>query len=238
LAATYPHSNDFESFLKLCGEAHRAASSQDWYDPRRIVISQRNIALYKSLDGDHRGAVAGLEKLFPLTRVLAREQPYLFYEHLNSLAVELGEMGRIEEAGNICKVVLASPYAFAYPEWRETGQEIALRGYKSRSTASFRQKQPENLLQLPERERSESSRRNPFHQPSGITKLADWKKKMGKENGNEKDKEELTDRQMIMKIMDYATDDDLPDEALYQMLEAVKKISHSFKSKKGGDKDD
>ena len=91
---------------------------------------------------------------------------------------------------------------------------------------------------MPERGPSESIKRNPFHQPSGITKLEDWKKKMVKENGDDKDKEELSDRQMVMKIMEYATDDDLPDEVIYKMLEAVKKISDSYKSKKGGDKDD
>lgn len=156
VAATYYHSNDFVSFLKLCTEAQRAASSRDWFDPRRVVISQRNTALYKSLEGDHRGAVAGLEKLFPLTRALAQEQPYLFYEHLNSLAVELGEVGRIEEARNICKITLASPYAFAYPEWRETSDDIERKGYRqSRSAVSFLQKKPGNLLYLSDRERPE-----------------------------------------------------------------------------------
>ena len=92
----------------------------------------------------------------------------------SSLAVEYGEIGRIEEASNICKVVLASPCALAYPEWRETGSEIALRGYKSRSVISFKQQKPENLLYLPERER-ETYKRNPpsaqnRNQVSGLEK--------------------------------------------------------------------
>jgi hypothetical protein len=48
-------------------------------------------------------------------------------DYMNSFAVELCEAGRLEEAKNVSQIVLASPFAPAYPEWRETGEEIELR---------------------------------------------------------------------------------------------------------------
>jgi hypothetical protein len=148
--------------LKLClllnVEAGRAAAYQDSYDPQTFLTSQRNIAVLKSIDGDHRGAFSDLEKLLPLARVVGRWQPYLFYEHLNSLAVELCEVARIEEARNVSRIVLASPFAHAYPEWRETSDEIELRGWRpSRSTVVVTQIAPvtqetneiKNLVTLP-----------------------------------------------------------------------------------------
>jgi hypothetical protein len=222
------NSGDDRSGLKLYIEAMRHS-----HNPSIMLHAARSIAVVKGMDGLHYQAIKDLDRISPLVRY---SSPIARYQYLNSLAVELGSLGKIEEAGNVCQVVLASPYAFAYPEWRETGAEIARRGYKSRSAVSVTQTIPGNLLYLPEpgpvRDMPTKSGR------ARIFSYENWKKKMGKEpNGDENDKAQLTDRQMVMKIMEYATDDDLPDEALSQMLEAVKKISHSFKSKKGGDKD-
>lgn len=46
----------------------------------------------------------------------------------NSLAVELFAVWRLEEAKNVSQIVLASPFASPYPEYRETREEIALKG--------------------------------------------------------------------------------------------------------------
>jgi tetratricopeptide (TPR) repeat protein len=137
-SGTYYRCDDLQSFLLLNVEASRAAACSDWRDLQTFVKSQRNIVVLKSVDGDHHGALADLERLFPLARALGRWQPYLYYEHLNSLAVELMEVGRLEEARNASKIALASPFAGAYPEWRETGDEIELRGRRaSRSVVAF-----------------------------------------------------------------------------------------------------
>ena len=141
ISATFGESGDSESFLSSCVDASHAAACPDCQDSRTFVISERNIAVLKSLDGDHRGALSDLEKLFPLARTLGRWQPYLYYEHLNSLSVELMEVGRLEEARNASQIVVASPFASAYPEWRETREEIELRGWHaSRSTVAVTQK--------------------------------------------------------------------------------------------------
>jgi len=141
--ASYYRSGDLKSCLFLNVEASRAAAYQDLYDPQTFLTSQRNIAVLTSIDGDHRGALSDLENLFPLARAVGRWQPYLLYEHLNSLAVELCEVGRLEEAWNVSRIVLASPFAPAYPEWRETREEIELRGWRpSRSTVAVTQIAP------------------------------------------------------------------------------------------------
>ncbi|HMG35401.1 MAG TPA: hypothetical protein VKM94_15790, partial [Blastocatellia bacterium] len=45
----------------------------------------------------------------------------------NALAVELGELGRLNEAKAALAVALASPFASAYPEWNETRLELEAR---------------------------------------------------------------------------------------------------------------
>jgi tetratricopeptide (TPR) repeat protein len=149
ISATYYESSDWQSFLMLSLEASRFAASSDWRDPQTFVQAQRNIAVLKSVDGDHRGALADLERLFPLARALGRLRPYLYYEHLNSLAVELMEAGRLEEARNASRIALASPFAGAYPEWLETGDEIELRGRRAcRSVVAFHRVTADAALNL------------------------------------------------------------------------------------------
>ena len=176
--------------------------------PYTIIQAERTIAAIKGDEGDHHKAVKHLERIAPLVRY---SPPIERYQYLNSLAVELVEVGRIEEASNISRIVLASPFVFAYPEWRETWQDLALRGYKSRSSVSVIQsflapKKAKNVLRLPERERSESTRRSPFFQPSEVTSLEDWKNKMVKEpNGNNndaEDSEQTTEQDLVLQIME------------------------------------
>jgi hypothetical protein len=49
----------------------------------------------------------------------------LRYDYLNSLAVELAETGRIEEAKDAIGIALRSPFADRYPNWTATRGEIA-----------------------------------------------------------------------------------------------------------------
>jgi tetratricopeptide (TPR) repeat protein len=220
--------------LPLYLEAARIAASGNWCDPHTTVTATQNIAIFKSSIGDHRAALADMERLFPLVRTVA--EPYKYHHYLNSLAVELGEIGRIEEAQNICKVVLASPYAFAYPEWRETSDEIKLRGYKSRSTVSLSQCSiPQNLLHLPERSSPAPRTPNPFQQPGSVTKLEDWKRKMVKEpNGNDTEQlpEDMSGQDMTMKLLELITENRYEEDKIRQVLEhALKVFSETAKTK-------
>jgi tetratricopeptide (TPR) repeat protein len=227
ISATYYHSNDLSSFLKVCFEAGRAGHFAR--DLKSIVMAGRNLSLYQSLKGDHRSAVSLLETAFPLVRAV--REPYFYYEHLNSFAVELSEVGRLEEAQNVCRITLASPFVFAYPEWRETWQELALRGYKSRSSVPVIQsflapKKAKNVLRLPERERPESTRRSPFFQPSDVTSLEDWKNKMVKEpNGENEDIKNMDEKDLFLKLMQLSTQDDITRKKLLKLVEYAIKVT-------------
>ena len=233
LSATYGESGDLQSFLSLSIEAGRAAACYDLYDPQSIVISQRNIVVIKSINGDHRGALADLEKTLPLVRVLNRWQPYLFYEQLNSYAVELGEVGRIQEAQNICKIVLASPYANAYPEWRETWNELQIRGYHTprsfvpvRQQASYR----ENVVDLPASESNADRQSTPNQsgKPARLLNFVDWKEKMVNEpddnSHNDKPSEELDEREKLLRIIQLASSRDRTEDELDAILKAIEEI--------------
>jgi tetratricopeptide (TPR) repeat protein len=85
------------------------------------IILIRSIAALKSVEGFHELALRDLENLLP---IIKHSEPLVYYDFLNSYAVELGEAGRKDEARNIIKHVVASPFAFVYPEWQETAQEL------------------------------------------------------------------------------------------------------------------
>ena len=100
-----------------------------------LVQSQCMISVGRSIHGDHRQALDGLEKLFPLVRLAGNQHPPLYYDYLNSLAVELGFVGRLDEAHATLNIALASPFAAAYPNWTETREE--LEAQRTRATPSI-----------------------------------------------------------------------------------------------------
>jgi hypothetical protein len=217
LAASEVSRQDYGSAFKLCQEVTR------WTDnPSLLLTASRSIAFLKSLDGHHKRALNDLEKLAPLARYA---NPVAYYNYLNSFAVELLEAGRINEARNISNIVLASPLAFAYPEWRETSQEITLRGYRpSRSFAWLSQAVPYNVLPLPERSNvvTESTQ-----QPARVLNYTDWKKKMVKEpNGEDQiDPKKMTEKEKLFKIIELSSSDDITEDQLDKILDAVLKIT-------------
>lgn len=54
-----------------------------------------------------------LEQLYPLARFAP---PNIYFDYINSLAVQFGEVGRLEEARNVSASVVAFPFAPHYPE--------------------------------------------------------------------------------------------------------------------------
>lgn len=89
-----------------------------------FVESQKMTAVVRSIHGDHQQALDDLERLFPLVRAIGKQYPALYYDYLNSLAVEFGEVGRLNEAKAACSIALASPFAAAYPEIAQTRDEL------------------------------------------------------------------------------------------------------------------
>jgi hypothetical protein len=109
----------------------------------RLTISEyieasRGVALVKSLEGFKGSALTDLENLTPIIR---HAEPLVYCDVLNSLAVELGEAGRKDEARSIIKHVIASPLALAYPEWQETANELK-ESNRSFVTVPLIQRQP------------------------------------------------------------------------------------------------
>lgn len=122
IGATYFERGEVDSSLRFYLAAGKAAAGCDLLT---LAASQKMTAVVRSIHGDHKQALAELEKLFPLVRAVGKYYPVLYYDFLNGLAVELGEVGRVAEAEAALSIALASPFAPAYPEWAETRDEIA-----------------------------------------------------------------------------------------------------------------
>lgn len=121
IGATLYHRGNIDEALPFYLAAGKASIDSD---PLTLAESQKMIAVIRSIYGDHKHALNDLENLFPLVRVVSRHYPALYYDYLNSLAVEFGEVGRIAEAESAISVALLSPFALVYPEWSETREEI------------------------------------------------------------------------------------------------------------------
>jgi hypothetical protein len=192
-------------------------------DPFTSLEAQLGVAICKSVEGDHRGAIRHIEQFLPMVRAFYRSHS-LYFNYLNSYAVELGEVGRIKEAQNVCRITLASPYVIAYPEWRETWQDLALRGYKSRSVVSV-PKLPvdsKNVVPLPVVERSPGT---PQQGQAQIFDLQKWKDKMVKEpNGEHEDVKNMDEKDLFLKLMQLSTQDDITRKKLLKLVEYAMKV--------------
>ncbi|HXU36432.1 MAG TPA: hypothetical protein VN937_08720 [Blastocatellia bacterium] len=199
------------------------------------------VAVINSEEGNHVGAVRLLEGLFPLARTMGRWQPHIYYDYMNSLAVELCEVGRLEEARNICQIVLASPLAPAYPEWRETNDEITLRSRRaSRSVVAISQWNPEsenqvtsetgNLVQLiasrrPDIAETRNTVAAPRKQRASVVNLLEWKNEVNERRGILKDRQtrlkelkKLPTEDKIAEIWGRLGDEDVDDDLLCEAL--------------------
>lgn len=93
----------------------------------------RTIAVLKGTEGFHRSAIIDLENLLPVVRYA---EPRVYYDFVNSYAVELMENHRVSEAHNAAAVAVSSPFGAFYPEWQETLSEIRSKR-KRRSTITI-----------------------------------------------------------------------------------------------------
>jgi hypothetical protein len=107
---------NIEPMMYFYAEALKASPNVSEY-----VDTVKAISAVKSVEGFHELALKDLESLIPITK---HAEPFVYFDFLNSYAVELGEAGRKYEARNISRIVLASPFIHAYPEWQETAQYL------------------------------------------------------------------------------------------------------------------
>src|SRR5205085_11104162 len=115
LGALVFHKKEFDSAFHYFRETARAGSLSV-----AGLQAVRGISILKAIEGDHTQAVEDLERILPM---LKYAPPHIYFDLLNSYAVELGEVGRKHEARTIMRHVLASPLVQAYPEWRETAED-------------------------------------------------------------------------------------------------------------------
>jgi len=97
------------------------------------VDLSRTIAVLKGTEGFHRSAIRDLDNLLP---VIKYAEPRVYYDFLNSYAVELIKSNRVSEAHDASLVAVSSPFGRFYPEWQETWSEVRSRR-KRRSTIAI-----------------------------------------------------------------------------------------------------
>jgi hypothetical protein len=127
LGARSVNVGDNNAALPWYGEIMRIAARERAVDPPTLYFARQVTAIIRARNGDHKGAIRELEEMFPLARLASYKEPRAYSVHLNSLAVELAEVGRLEEAAQASTIACSSPYAPAYPEWQETFDEISLK---------------------------------------------------------------------------------------------------------------
>jgi tetratricopeptide (TPR) repeat protein len=98
--------------------------------PSIRLQAQHGMAVLLGIQGEHQHALKHLESFLPLVRMINRDTP-LYYDYLNSFAVELNDTGRIEEARNVISLVLPTRYVKHYSNWLDTGKEIYRKSYRS-----------------------------------------------------------------------------------------------------------
>jgi AraC-like DNA-binding protein len=134
LGALAFHRNDFDSafyFYKETIRTERVGAAG--------LQAVRGITTLKSIEGFHRSAISDLETALPL---ISNASPNVRLDCLNSYAVELSEVGRLQEAEKVSSAVITSPLARFYPEWQETLSDVRSK-QKRRSTVTISRSQVE-----------------------------------------------------------------------------------------------
>jgi hypothetical protein len=121
LATIHECKGNWTEAARLHVEALRAGRD---VDPFTVAGAQMQFATIQAIEGDHAGALHSFQSLWPLVRAVAKSHPYLYPAWHNAMAVELGELGRADEARAASQVATASPIADRYPEWQATADEL------------------------------------------------------------------------------------------------------------------
>jgi tetratricopeptide (TPR) repeat protein len=205
--------NDFDSALYFYRETIKAGKLST---PSLHAI--KAISVIKAIEGNHPQAVKDLESILP---VIKYAPAHIYFDLLNSYAVELGEVGRMQEARHIARTVLASPFAFAYPEWRATAEELKA----ANRSSVFIGASPDiarNVLFMPvEHEHRQSS--VPWS-PAPVLDFQKWKAKMRKKGDSKKSSKIATEKEMLVRLMEIFTDDETTDEQRRKIWEAAEQI--------------
>jgi tetratricopeptide (TPR) repeat protein len=245
LGVTFHARGELESALKLYVEAAERATNKGRFDLLTAVYAQKNIVVLKSANGDHSGALSDLERMLPLARQAGTLHPQVYYDYLNSIAVERSSLGLLAEARCASGAAIASPFATAYPEWRETFIEIRHKQRQaSRSVLAVPRRINEinsvrrsagnthNLMQFPiaECNNSAETTQHPAGKPGRVLNFQEWKtapKAFGNAVLDEREpeqRERMTPGRKLIRLMDLISRDETDDETIDRILEAVEQI--------------
>jgi hypothetical protein len=125
MATNRRFAGDDKAALEIYAEAARIAEHCEHGTLHPLFWAAFQSAVIKNDEGDHRGALADIEKLEPLARQIGLELPAVLHVYCNNLAAALIANGRGEEASRFSRMLLTSPFRTAFPEWRRTCADIA-----------------------------------------------------------------------------------------------------------------
>jgi hypothetical protein len=204
---------DFDSALYYYRETMKAGRLS-----AASLHAVKAISVIKAIEGSHRQAVRDLESVLPVSKYAP---PHIYFDLLNSYAVELGEVGRKDEARSIMRLVLASPFAFAYPEWQQTAEGLKAANRSSVVIDALPHQSRKVLFMPVEHERRQNS---VAWSPAPVLDFRKWKAKMLKSKKIQTRKSRMSEKDMLMRLVEIFTDDATTDEQKYQIWEAAEKI--------------
>ena len=110
---------------------------------------------------------------------------------------------------------------------------LSLIGHRVVAAVGERSSEADNLVRLPAPEPGDSASpaesipRN-SEQPARVLSILEWRKKMGKDSNDTpkdtKNYQEMTGREMLLKIMELTAAKDITDYELQEILEAIERI--------------
>jgi tetratricopeptide (TPR) repeat protein len=125
---------DAKGALSLYTEAASIANRCQYGASHPLFNVHLQGAIICSADGDHRGSLASLRNMASLAHEVGKQLPALLHLYYNNLAVQLVANGHVEEARRASRILLASPFLSAYPEWQRTIVAVVdARTHRSRS---------------------------------------------------------------------------------------------------------
>lgn len=234
LGSNYVAAGDHKTALSFFSEVMRITGRSD-VDPITLYRTVRSMAVIRGMDGDHEGSVSDLERIFPLARIAGSVLPFAYYDYMNALAVELGEVGSLDRARHASATALKFSSSGAFPEWQETFADIeSKRARASRSVVPVRQhiEEPRNLLRLPPPGQPASpgvSDNKPRGAQARILNFQHWKTMVKASSGPlpkevTEDRGRMTIGQKLIRLMDLISQDETDDETIDRILEAVEQI--------------